>query len=87
VEQYNPPPNPAKMTDSRFRGYQEVHGDESWELDALEPTVLAGLIRNEIESIIDVEVMDERRDEQESSRRQLQSVSDRWSDVVEFVEQ
>lgn len=37
IDQYNPPPNPAKSTDSRFQGYMDEHGDESWELDALEP--------------------------------------------------
>ena len=30
------PPNPAKLTDSRCEGYMAEHGDESWELDALE---------------------------------------------------
>lgn len=48
VEQYNPPPNPAKMTDSRAEGYIERFGDSCWELDALEPTVIANLIRNTV---------------------------------------
>ena len=34
VQQYAPPPNPAKITDSRAVGYIAIHGDESWELDA-----------------------------------------------------
>jgi len=37
VELYGPPPNPAKLTDSRCEAYMEEHGNESWELDALEP--------------------------------------------------
>ena len=40
VQQYSPPPNPAKSTDARYRKYTEEFGQESWELDALEPTVL-----------------------------------------------
>jgi len=48
IEQYNPPPNPAKITDSRFNGYAIEFGEESWELDALEPQVLVELIRDEI---------------------------------------
>ncbi len=44
VKRYNPPPNPAKVTDSRFADYQKKFGDESWELDALEPRVLVDLI-------------------------------------------
>ncbi len=27
IEEYTPPPNPAKVTDSRFEEYQKVHGD------------------------------------------------------------
>jgi hypothetical protein len=48
VEQYNPPPNPAKLSDSRASGYVARFGYESWELDALNPTVLAGLIRRTV---------------------------------------
>lgn len=40
VQAYNPPPNPAKLTDSRYKAYIERYGDESWELDALNPTVI-----------------------------------------------
>jgi hypothetical protein len=32
VEQYNPPPNPAKISDSRANGYIAEFGNESWEL-------------------------------------------------------
>jgi len=50
VQQYNPPPNPAKITDTRAKGYIKIHGDKSWELDALEPTVLQKLIQETIDS-------------------------------------
>lgn len=53
IEELNPPPNPAKMTDSRFADYQEKFGDESWELDALDPTVIRGLISDAILRIRD----------------------------------
>ncbi len=38
------PPNPAKMTDSRATAYVEKFGDSSWELDAIEPAMLADLV-------------------------------------------
>ena len=44
IEQYNPPPNPAKMSDPRAAGYIENYGHSSWELDALEPRVIRDLI-------------------------------------------
>ena len=53
VQKYAPPPNPAKDSDSRFDGYRDQYGDESWELDALEPRVIAALIREAIMEIRD----------------------------------
>ena len=43
IERYNPPPNPAKLTDSRCGKYIREYGNESWEHDALEPSVLDNL--------------------------------------------
>lgn len=37
VLKYNPPPNPAKFQDPRAASYVRLHGNESWELDALDP--------------------------------------------------
>lgn len=48
VEERQPPPNPAKSTDSRFESYVEQYGNESWELDALPPEYLAELVENAI---------------------------------------
>jgi hypothetical protein len=85
VNQYNPPPNFAKVTDTRFQAYQELYGDESWELDALDPATLNDLITNEVLSLRDEELWAEARDQQETEREQLQRVSDMWEDVVELI--
>jgi len=52
VESWNPPPNPAKVTDPRAKGYITKFGTESWELDALEPNVINGLIEKAIQMLI-----------------------------------
>jgi hypothetical protein len=87
VEQYNPPPNFAKVTDSRFIGYQEVHGDESWELDALEPAVLDALIRDELDAIIDPDEFNKLKAVQVKHREELTGVSNRWQDVVNAIDE
>lgn len=48
VEQYDPPPNPTKLTDSRAQQYILNFGYDSWELDALEPVVLNDLVRDTV---------------------------------------
>jgi hypothetical protein len=51
---YNPPPNPVKEADVRTAAYRaRFDTDEYWELDALPPPVTAGLIRTEVEALID----------------------------------
>jgi hypothetical protein len=54
VREHNPPPSFVKDGDTRTSGYRERFGtDECWELDALSPTLIADLIRTEIEQLID----------------------------------
>lgn len=58
VHEYNPPPNPAKMTDPRAAEYVDKHGATSWEVDALRPDVLDQLIRDSLETVINMTAMD-----------------------------
>jgi hypothetical protein len=82
VEQYNPPPNPTKTTDSRYQSYIEVYGEESWELDALEPDVLAGLVRDFVESVRNQALWDTAVEEEGEHRRLLGEVSNRWQELT-----
>lgn len=59
VEEHQPPPNPAKLTDARAQGYIAQFGDSSWELDALEPQMIADLIRENVERLIDQDAWEE----------------------------
>lgn len=83
VEEHEPPPNPAKETDSRFANYQAEFGDESWELDALEPTILAGLVRDEVNGLIDDKPWKKVKREEGRARAELQAISDQYDEVVE----
>lgn len=82
VEQYAPPPNPAKITDSRAVGYIQEYGDESWELDALEPSVLTQLIQDEVEKWMDREEYDDVTAQVGRERDSMQEVASRWDDLT-----
>lgn len=56
VRELQPPENPAKVTDSRAKKYIERFGRSSWELDAVEPTALAQMVRTAILSVRDEEM-------------------------------
>lgn len=81
IEQYDPPPNPAKLTDSRGSGYVAQYGYNSWELDALEPRVLDALIQTEVESLIDRPTMDAAIEHEEAQIARMQQIADRWTDL------
>jgi hypothetical protein len=84
VEQYNPPPNPAKKTDGRYQKYVEATGQtDSWELDALDPSVLVSLIQDSVMEYQDGSQWDYDVAVEEEERGKLKSLSDKWSEIEE----
>ena len=79
IEELQPPPNPAKITDSRYEQYVQNYGEESWELDALEPQYIVDLINREILSERDDEKWQIAVDKQESERAQIATVIENWN--------
>jgi len=55
VQQYDLPENPVKFSDPRANDYVEQYGEHSWELDALDPRVLASITRAEVLRYIDLD--------------------------------
>jgi hypothetical protein len=82
VEEHEPPPNPAKTTDSRYSAYIAKFGDESWELDALDPGILSGLVRTAINSITDREQWDMDVAREDEHKRLLAWVSNNWDKIT-----
>jgi hypothetical protein len=74
IQEFNPPPNPAKITDSRAAGYIRKHGRESWELDALDPKVIAELIREKITDLIDWDKYEARQRKESDERLKISSL-------------
>ena len=77
VEEYQPPPNPAKFQDSRAEGYIRLYGLESWELDALEPQVLDGMIASAIEQFMDLDLYDRMVEREEEGREAIREAAAR----------
>ena len=53
VQTFSLPPNPVKLTDSRAKAFIEKYGGDTWELDALEPSLLESLVSEAIEGYMD----------------------------------
>jgi len=72
IEEHNPPPNPAKITDPRAGDYIAVHGNTSWEVDALPPQVLHKLIEEAILERIDEDLYTGQLDREEEDKKALE---------------
>lgn len=76
IRKYNPPPNFAKATDSRYTQYQEKFGEESWELDALDPTVIESLIEATIQNYWDEDLWNEAVKKEKKHRVLIKKAAD-----------
>jgi hypothetical protein len=85
VDEYNPPPNPAKTTDSRAADYIAQYGHDSWELDALEPSMMAALIERNIHAVRDDAAWHETMAREKEIKRKLHAVADDWDDLTDHL--
>jgi hypothetical protein len=86
VEEYQPPPNPTKILDSRAAGYIDIYGHESWELDALDPDTLADLVRAAVLNIRDEDKWAGAVAEEQRGERMLHTIADNFNTIETFIE-
>jgi len=86
VDLYGPPPNPAKVTDSRANGYIDRFGRNSWELDALEPRVIVDLIESSIKELIDKGPWDDVEAEIADHRATLNKIAENYNSIKEYID-
>jgi hypothetical protein len=83
VEQYRPPPNFAKEKDPNFNKYVAEFGtEECWELDALSPDVIDGLVRAEIKKLIKPRPWKLALAKEAANRRLIAAVADDWENIA-----
>lgn len=80
VHQYHPPPNPTKLSDSRSSSYVRLYGLESWELDALEPSVLSALVEGEVVGNMDKELWEQEVERELEARDRLFALAEELDD-------
>lgn len=73
IRRFNPPPNPAKITDPRAKWYIREYGRTSWELDALPPRELIRLAEEAVEELIDLDQYNRCLDREQRDIEELRS--------------
>ncbi len=86
IQTYNPPPNPAKITDSRASKYIDQFGDESWELDALEPKVITNLINQEVTKYRDDSIYQAVCDKEKREKDELRMLEREYDKAIAYLE-
>ncbi|MCK4497298.1 MAG: hypothetical protein KAU24_03825 [Candidatus Aenigmarchaeota archaeon] len=81
IQEFHPPPNPAKTTDPRSTGYIAEHGENSWELDALSPRDLERIVREAVEEFLDKEQFGAIVEEERDDIAQLEKVVNDLGDI------
>lgn len=85
IRERRPPPNPAKITDSRAKDYIKKFGPKSWELDALDPTYLIRLIEDATAQYVDDEIWEESCKQETNSRDGLKILSHNFDVATRFA--
>lgn len=74
IEEYNPPPNPAKISDPRAAWYIQMFGNKSWELDALRPDVLEKIVHNAVTENISLSAFTKMLEEEAKDKAKLREI-------------
>ena len=86
VQEFDPPPNPVKFTDSRSINYANQYGDESWELDALDPATLTALIEENVKRFRQQSKWRKSLARERKEKRGLAKAAKRWDKILSFLE-
>lgn len=78
IEEYDPPPNPAKITDPRAKWYMKEFGSESWELDALRPEVLSMIVDLAILKNVDINKFMKILKKEDRDKKGLEKIMRKW---------
>lgn len=85
VRRYNFPPNPAKVTDSRYEGYRQKYGEFSYELDAIDPALLTTIIETGVREYLVQPTFDAAVAKESIAKKGLRVIAERYTDVLNFL--
>lgn len=84
IKKYNPPTNPAKVTDSRAKWYIKNWGTNSWEVDALEPKVLHELIDKEVMELMDMNIFKVILEQEKTDKEELLKLPHQRDELIDI---
>jgi hypothetical protein len=83
IEEHDPPPQWAKVSDSRYETYVNEFGEDVWELDALEPQTLAGVVKQAVLALRDEDLYEELMKMETAMRDDMWGYAEEWKTKLE----
>jgi len=83
VERLNPPPQPAKESDSKTPAYVAEYGEDCWELDALPPDQLQAVIKDEVTKWREPKLWDAALKEEAEDKNELDAIIEELGGTAE----
>lgn len=83
VSTYNIPANPSKIPDGRSAGYVKLYGNDSWELDAMEPNLIHALITKSIKKYRDGKIYNSVIRREHREKEKIRGISEQWIRISE----
>jgi hypothetical protein len=68
----------GSATDSRYADYVSKYGEECWELDALEPSVIEQLIRAAVSEYLNDSKFQSRARKERGHRKEIGLIAKKW---------
>lgn len=85
IKEYNPPPNPVKVKDSRYKKYRDEFGEQSWELDSMDLLKFRELIENRLAGIRNDKIWKEDLKRKETVKTRLTELAQDWEKLTKIM--
>jgi hypothetical protein len=72
------------LTDTRYKAYVKKYGELAVELDALHPSILSGIVKEDIEGVIDVDLFKEQKAMEQNDMTKIKGLR---VEVMDFINQ
>jgi len=87
IDEFDLPPKlKAKKTSTNYKRFVRKHGDDVFELEALPPETLQQVLRNAIDSVIDIDAFNHELDQEKQDAAHLDNVRRRVHHVLRDIE-
>lgn len=80
IKKFNPPPNPAKLTDPRAKKYVEKFGDVSWELDSIDALELRKIAKSSVLDYLDIDKYENWLEKEKKEKQALKDFGEQLDD-------